>query len=315
MRIVVTGASGFVGREMLRRTALSGHHTVPLVRHSAGIEEEVIVGDLAEVDPIVINRAMEGADAVVHLAARTHVMRDAPDATEAFRRANVLATEKVLRAANQSAVGRFVFMSSIKVNGEETQPGERFSGEDVPKPEDDYGRTKLEAERLVTNAALSSQTEVVILRPPLVYGPSVGGNFGRLVAAVRRGVPLPFGAIDNLRSLISVRNLAEATLRAVEAPVQGATVVTLCDGEDVSTRGLVLSIGKAIGRPAHLLPIPPSLMHIAGRLTGRSSEARRLLNNLQVDTSAACKLLSWKPSEQLDAALTRMFRQGNEGAQ
>lgn len=315
MKIAITGASGFVGGELLRTAEEAGHCVVPIVRSGTGRRGEFVAGNLESAEVAALTNALDGVDAVVHLAARTHVMRDHGDVLATYRRINVEATARLMQAVAAAGVRRVVYMSSIKVNGEETQSGERFSGSDVPQPEDDYGRTKYEAEQLVAIEGDRAGFETTILRPPMIYGRGVAGNFERLVTAVTKGIPLPFGLIDNRRSLISVRNLADATLRAAEVPGAGGAVLTLCDGEDVSTRTLVQAIGRAVGRPARLLPVPPFALKLAGRLAGRGAEARRLLGNLQVDTAAARRELGWMPTEQLEQVLPGMLshRLGAEG--
>jgi nucleoside-diphosphate-sugar epimerase len=307
MKIAITGASGFVGSELLSRAAEAGHSVVPIVRSRTGRRGEFVAGNLESCDVAALAEALGGVDAVIHLAARTHVMHDYGDAFAAYRSINVEATARLTQAVAMAGVKRVVYMSSIKVNGEETRPGVRYSGSDLPQPEDDYGRTKYEAEQLVAIEGDRTGFETTILRPPLIYGQGVAGNFGRLVSAVTRGIPLPFGLIDNRRSLISVRNLADATLRAAEAENVGGAVLTLCDGEDVSTRMLAQAIGRAVGRPARLVPVPSFALRLVGRAAGRGAEVRRLLGNLQVDTSVARRALGWMPTEQLEQALPRML--------
>jgi nucleoside-diphosphate-sugar epimerase len=307
MKVGITGATGFVGRELTRQAEAAGYVVVPIVRRATGRRGEIITGDLEMADVTALARGLMGVDAVVHLAARTHVLRDHSDMLAQYRRINVAATDCLLQAITAAGVKRLIFMSSIKVNGEETYPGHRFSGNDLAQPQDEYGRTKHEAEKLIGAVACRTGLRTVVLRPPMIYGPGVGGNFARLVTAVRRGIPLPFGRIDNRRSLISVRNLSDATMLALTASDVNGTVLTLCDGEDVSTRSLVETIGKAIGRRARLLPVPPKVLKMMGLLTGRSEEVRRLVGDLQVDAAAAREKLGWTPGEQLETALTRMF--------
>jgi nucleoside-diphosphate-sugar epimerase len=307
MKIAITGATGFVGRELARQAEAAGHVVVPIVRGATHRCGEIITGNLETADITALARGLTGVDAVVHLAARTHVLRDHGDMMTQYHHINVTATDRLLQAITAAGVKRLIFMSSIKVNGEETRPGNRFSGNDLPQPLDDYGRTKHEAEQLICAVASRTGLQTVVLRPPMIYGPCVGGNFARLLAAVRRGMPLPFGRINNRRSLISVRNLADATMLALTASDVNGAVLTLCDGEDVSTRRLVEAIGQAIGRRARLLPVPPTALKMAGLVTGRGEEVRRLLGNLQVDSAAAREQLGWTPVEQLETALTRMF--------
>ncbi|WP_162236357.1 NAD-dependent epimerase/dehydratase family protein [Sphingomonas sp. Leaf23] len=304
MKIALTGATGFVGRTLVRRLEDAGHDVVRIVRHSTGNAGDIIAGPLERSDPNFLSTSLSGTDAIAHLAALTHVATNAKDAREAFWRVNVEGTRRLLMAATSAKIPRFVYMSSVKVNGEATLPGQRFSGADVPQPEDDYGHTKHEAEQLVRAASI----ENVVLRPPMVYGAEVAGNFARLVDSVRRGVPLPLGRIDNRRSLISVDNLAAATACALTHPDAGGAVVTLSDGEDYSTATLVRAIGDAIDRPARLLPVPVALLQLAGRLTGRTGVVRRIVGNLQVDNEEACQRLGWTPNDTIHTALPRMLK-------
>lgn len=303
MRIALTGATGFVGRTLKQRLEKAGHAVVSIVRRDTGDPGDVAVGPLEESNAGVLTTALSGVDAVAHLAALTHVTGNPQNARQAFQRVNVEATRRLLRAACDAKVARFVYMSSIKVNGEETRPGQHFSGADAPSPEDDYGCTKYQAEQLVRSASIES----VILRPPMVYGADVAGNFARLVSAVRRGVPLPLGCIDNRRSLISVDNLADATMCALTHDGAVGAVVTLSDGEDCSTATLVRAIGDAIGRPARILPVPVAALTLTARMTGRTTIVRRIVGNLQVDNSEARTRLNWTPHDRLETALLRML--------
>lgn len=304
MKIAITGATGFVGRELCHHLREAGHIVVPIVRRTIGLPNEVVAGPLEGANPAMLANGLREVDAVAHLAALTHIREDC---RQAFHQVNVDGTRRLLDAIDAAGVGRVVYMSSIKVNGEETQPGERFCGTDIPAPEDEYGRTKHEAERLIATAVRAAARHAVILRPPMVYGSGVAGNFGRLVAAVRRGVPLPFGGVDNRRSLISVRNLVDATAIALTRSDAGGSVLTLCDGEDVSTPDLIEAIGQAVGRRPRLIPLPTGILKFAGRLTGHSDDVRRMIGNLQVDNEAARIALNWAPRDQLCPALRRML--------
>lgn len=309
MKVAITGANGFVGRELIQMFQHDGVEVFPIVRRESGLPNEIVSGNLEATDIERLSYRLEGINAVVHLAARTHVMKTETDALEKYTRTNVEGTRRLLAAVTNSAVERFVFMSSIKVNGERTYPGQIFSGNDDPRPEDDYGNTKRVAEDIIRDIAVRTGLRTAILRPPMVYGLGVGGNFARLVTAVRRGLPLPFGMIDNRRSLISVRNLCEATVKATTISNLGNLVLTLSDGKDVSTRHLVRSIGMAVSRPARLVPVPSSLLYALGLFSGRQNEVRRIIGNLQVDTMTAQHALGWIPSETLDTGLQRIFRQ------
>ena len=239
--------------------------------------------------PDSVENALSGADAVVHLAARVHVMKDrATDPLAEFRRVNTEVTLALGRAALREGVRRFVFLSSIKVNGERTE-GKPFTERDAPAPVDAYAVSKWEAERGLAQLGL----DLVVLRPPLVYGPAVKGNFLRLMKLVARGVPLPLAGVANCRSLIYVGNLASAIERAVRAErsVQGPLLVS--DGEDLSTAQLVRRLGDAMGRRARLFTLPPALLHALGRALGKGEEVSRMIESLRVDCSAARRELQW----------------------
>lgn len=304
MRIAITGATGFVGRELSHHLHEAGHIVIPIVRQATGLPNEVVAGPLETANPAVLANGLRHIDAVAHLAALAHI-REATQ--QAFHRVNVEGTRHLLDAIVAAGVGRVVYMSSIKVNGEETQPGKCFRGTDTPAPEDDCGRTKHEAELLIAAAVRAAALSAVILRPPMVYGAGVSGNFGRLVTAVRRGVPLPLGGVNNRRSLISVHNLVDATTIALMRSDAGSSVLTLSDGEDVSTPTLIEAIGHAVGRRPQLIPLPPNILKLVGRLAGRGDEVRRIIGNLQVDNQAARAVLNWTPRDQLGSALRRML--------
>lgn len=308
MKIAVTGASGFVGRELLTRLQQAGHDVVPIVRRKTGLSNEVIAGDLECADVSALADGLHGVDGIAHLAALTHVRGHPADAQQSFQRVNVQGTQRLLNAATAAGIKRVVYMSSIKVNGEETRFDHRFSGHDTPSPEDDYGRTKYEAELLIADEAVTAGLQTVILRPPMVYGRGVAGNFGRLVSAVQQGVPLPFRLVNNRRSLISVCNLADATICALTSAKAAGMILPVSDGKDYSTRALVEAIGFAVGRQARLFPVPVSALKLAGRLLGRGDEVRRIVGNLQIDNDAACAALGWTPQDNLQPALTRMLR-------
>ncbi|MEG3092923.1 NAD-dependent epimerase/dehydratase family protein [Sphingomonas sp. PB1R3] len=303
MKIALTGATGFVGRTLAQCLVDAGHDVVRIVRNETGNPGDIVIGPLETSDIAALSVRLRGVNALAHLAALTHAAPDLPDPRSAFYRVNVEGTRRLLAAATDTGISRFVYMSSIKVNGEETPSGKRYSGQDAPEPEDDYGRTKYEAEQLIRAAEIES----VVLRPPMVYGADVAGNFARLVAAVRRGYPLPLGCIDNRRSLISVDNLAEATMLALTRPEARGAVLTLSDGEDCSTAMLVRKIGDAIGRPARLVPVSLGVLRLAGRLTGQGAAVRRIVGNLQVDNDEACARLGWVPRDRLETALLRML--------
>jgi len=244
--------------------------------------------------PGEVEAALPGADAVVHLAARVHVMRDsAADPLAEHRRVNRDATLELARAAQRAGTRRFVFLSTVKVNGERTE-GAPFTERDAPAPADPYAVSKWEAEQGLQQMAGAGALELVILRPPLVYGPGVKGNFLRLLKLVRAGVPLPLGGVANRRSLIYVGNLASAIERAVRAAptVRGTFLVS--DDADLSTPELIRELGHAMGRRARLFALPPALLGALGRALGKGDEVGRMIESLRVDCSAARRELQWQ---------------------
>lgn len=310
--LLVTGASGFVGSALARHLVERGFAVRGTARGAssampAGVHP--IHAELAERTDW--SAALGGVDTVVHCAARVHVMREAAvDPLAEFRRVNVEGTLGLARQAAAAGVRRFVFLSSIKVLGESTRPGRPFTPDDRPAPEDAYGTSKHEAEAALLALAAATGLEVVIIRPPLVYGPGVKGNFASLVRWVRRGRPLPFGAIDNRRSLVALDNLVSFSALCADrarSPSAANQVYLVSDGQDESTPDLVRRIARAYGARPALLPVPPALMRGAARLLGRQAAADRLLGSLQVD-SAKCGQLGWRPAVTMDQQLEKMAR-------
>ena len=296
--VLVTGANGFVGRAVCAELARQGHRVRAVVRditRSDGLPGEPLVIDkpFAHAD---WSGALDGVDAVVHLAARVHVMQEtAADPLTEFRAANVEGTRALANAAARFGVRRFVFVSSIKVNGEGTPPGRPYRPDDPPRPQDAYGISKWEAESALHEIARDSDLEISIVRPPLVYGPGVGGNFLRLLKLVRRGIPLPLGAVDNRRSLIYNGNLASVLLACVAHPAAAGRTFLASDGDDMSTAQLVRRIGECLATHARLVPVPVSVLRLAGALTGRAAEVDRLVGSLVVDSSSLRTALGWSP--------------------
>jgi len=248
--------------------------------------------------------AVRGADAVVHLAARVHVMRDTTaDPLTEFRRVNMAATENLARQAARAGVRRFVYLSSVKVNGEETSPGHPFTEMDVPLPMDPYGVSKHEAELALRDVARKTGLEVVIIRPPLVYGPGVKANFRHMMRWLSSGLPLPLGAIDNRRSLVGLDNLVDLIVRCVNHPSAPNETFLVSDGEDLSTTQLLRRLAKALGHPDRLIPIPASVLELGFRMFNKGDIAQRLCGSLQVDISHARKLLNWRPPLSVDECL------------
>jgi nucleoside-diphosphate-sugar epimerase len=243
-----------------------------------------------------------GVDIVVHLAARVHVMRDsATDPLAEFRRVNVAGTERLALAAATAGVRRFVFLSSVKVNGEKGG----YNESDPPAPQDAYGISKHEAELGLRVIAAETGMEVVIIRPPLVYGPGVKANFHVLLWAVARGVPLPLGAIHNRRSLVALDNLVDIIVTCIDHPAAANQTFLVSDGEDLSTTELIRHLARAMGRPARLIPVPASVLMAGATLLGKREVAARLCGSLQVDITKARELLGWLPPITMDEGLRR----------
>jgi len=300
VRVLVTGATGFVGKALVRDLAGRGHGAIPVVRRAAALPHEVIVPDMnAQTD---WHPALAGCDAVVHLAARVHLMHDtAQDPLALYRATNTEATLNLARQAARAGVKRFVFVSSIKVNGEGRDTPYRET--DVAAPEDAYAISKWEAEQGLQRIAQETGLEIVILRPPLVYGPGVKANFLRLMRMVQRGWPLPLGAIRNRRSLLYLGNFVDAICLCVEHPAAAGQTFLLDDGQPVSTPELVRAVARAMGRPARLLAVPVDMLEIVGTLLGKRASVARLKGSLWVDSSLIRRRLGWTPPYSMEAGL------------
>ncbi|HVL59100.1 MAG TPA: SDR family oxidoreductase [Burkholderiaceae bacterium] len=305
MKVLVTGANGFVGQALLPALLRAGHSVRAAVRvpgRCGSPIDEVAVGDLSEATDW--RAAVDGTDCVIHLAARVHVMRDvAADPLQAFRRVNVAATEALARAAAEAGVRRLVYLSSVKVNGESTTGRAAFTESDPPLPQDPYGVSKAEAESALRAAGRATGLQIVVLRPPLVYGPQVKGNFLRLLRWVSRGVPLPLASADNRRSLIYVGNLADALVACVEHPDAANELFLVSDREDLSTAQLIRRLADALGVRPRLLRFPPSLLSALAGAAGKSAEAERLLGSLRIDSTRISQRLGWSPPHPVDQGL------------
>jgi nucleoside-diphosphate-sugar epimerase len=308
--ILVTGASGFVGGALVRRLIANGacNSVVVAVRRKAESLAEVIrqvqVGELLPATDW--GQALQDVDVVVHCAGRVHVMQDdAMDPLQAYREVNVNGTLSLAIQAAQAGVGRFVFVSSIKVNGEATQHGYPFTADDVPAPLDPYGMSKLEAEQGLREIESQTGMEVVVVRPPLVYGPGVKANFASIMRWVARGIPLPLGAIHNSRSLVALDNLVDLLVACLKHPAAAGQTFLVSDGEDVSTTELLRRTAQAMGQKALLLPVPASVLVLCATLLGKRAVAQRLCGSMQVDIAKTCRLLGWIPPLTLDQGLRK----------
>jgi len=245
---------------------------------------------------------------VIHTAARAHIMKDeAADPLTEYRRINVDGTLNLARQAAEAGVRRFIFISSIKVNGEQTSFDKPFTAEDLPAPEDAYGISKYEAEQELMQIAADTGLEVVIIRAPLVYGPGVKGNFSSMMQVVKKGFPLPLGAINNLRSLVALDNLVDLIITCINHPAAANQVFLAGDGEDLSTTELLRGVAKAAGVPSRLIPVPASVLMFMASLVGKKEMAQRLIGSLQVDISKARDLLGWTPPLSVQEGLSRCF--------
>jgi len=310
MRVLLTGATGFVGGELCAHLARAGQHLILRTAVRSGrapppcSSETVVVGDLGSLTDW--HSALEGVDVVVHTAARAHVM-DGSVTEEEFTEVNARATLQLARSAAQAGVTRFVFLSSIKVNGE-GEPGRPYLASDTPRPDDAYARSKWLAEQYLQEVAAARGMQAVVVRSPLVYGPHVKGNFLRLMSWVRKGRPLPLGRIHNARSLVNVWNLCDLLRRLLEHPAAGGRTWLVSDGEDLSTPELVRRVARAMGRRANLLPVPAPLLEGAALLVGRRAQLRRLCDSLTVDISATRQELGWAPPVSATDGIARTVR-------
>lgn len=304
--LLVTGATGFVGSVLCAQLETQGRHFRRIVRRTSGEQEECSTEVIPNIDGFVDwSKALYGVTHIIHLAARVHLLDDqALDPLIEYRKVNVQGTVNLARQAAQAGVKRFVFVSSVKVNGESTQLGRPFTADDTPSPEDPYGVSKYEAEQELLCLARDVDMEVVIVRPPLVYGPGVKANFERMMHWVSKGLPLPLGAItNNRRSLIAVDNLVDLLIRCADHPKAAGRIFMASDGEDLSTKALLCRLGIAMKQPVYLWPIPSSILNVFATLLGKAKIADRLLGSLQVDIGETRRLLDWSPVIAVDEAL------------
>ena len=305
--VLVTGASGFVGQRLTYRLEESGRPVRAAFRRLGFAPESIKVKSIftGELTPEFCWRAaLLEVDTIVHLAARVHVMHEtATDALAEFRRVNVLGTLQLARQAADLGVRRFVFVSSVKVNGEVTQLGRPFRADDRPAPIDAYGVSKLEAEQALLDLAKTTGLEVVIIRPVLIYGPGVKANFLKMMQWLYRGMPLPFGLINNQRSLVGLDNMLSLITTCMDHPAAKNQVFLVSDGEDLSTPELLRRTAKALGKNARLLPVSTSVLAVAAGVFGKRDFAQRLCGSLQVDINKTRELLGWAPPQSVDEGL------------
>jgi len=304
--IFVTGASGFVGSSLVLVLLSKGIRPLVAGSHIYKFREWPLGVITRDVRPY--GTEFGGVSTVIHLAARVHVMHDtAADPLAAFREVNVDTTLQLASQAAAAGVRRFVFVSSVKVNGETTGEDHPFTERDAAAPQDAYALSKWEAEQGLRQIADSTDMEVVIIRPPLVYGPGVKANFAALMRAVQRGVPLPLGAVRNLRSLVGLDNLVDFIITCAHHPAAANQTFLVSDGADISTPDLVRAMASAAGRQARLLPVPVGVLASLASLLDKRAAVDRLCSSLQLDISKARELLHWAPPVTLDEGLRRAF--------
>lgn len=305
LKIALTGATGLVGGALL--SPLQGSNLVLLgrTRPSKGNHQFVKV----ELDTTNdYSSTLSGIDVVIHCAARVHIMHDqAKDPLAAFRQVNTLGTLNLARQAAAAGVKRFIFLSSVKVNGEATTKGAAFCYQDPVKPEDAYGTSKAEAEKALRLLAIETGMELVVIRPPLVYGPGVKANFAAMLKLAQKNLPLPLGAIHNKRSLVALDNLVDLIVTCIDHPKAANQTFLVSDDQDVSTTELLQMMTRAAGKKPLLLPVPVSWLKLAGKFTGKQAVIDKLCGNLQVDISHTKETLAWKPPMSVEEGIARCF--------
>lgn len=314
MRVLVTGATGFVGTDLVAR--LHAGAGVDVVAATRFCPDGCVLHGASSVIPMEAMSpctnwmtSLHSVTAVVHLAALVHRMDDLSlESLAEYRRVNVAATINLAKQAAAAGVRRFVFVSSVKVNGEETLPGHPFTEADPPAPHDPYAISKMEAEQGLLALAAETGMEVVIIRPPLVYGPGVKANFLSMMRWLARGVPLPLGAVQNRRSLVALDNLVDLIITCLEHPAAANQIFLVSDGEDMSTTELLRRTATALGKTARLLPVSQAILASIFKMVHKGALSQRLCGSLQVDITKARNLLGWEPPVRVDAALMKTAR-------
>jgi nucleoside-diphosphate-sugar epimerase len=307
-RVLVTGANGFIGRRVVSELVKRNIPVTVALRSESPFGDSVKTVHIDDIGPQSDwTAALQDCGAVVHLAARVHRMHDDDtDPIAAYRRVNAEGTAALARQAERAGVRRFVFLSSIKVNGEASPAGRGFTEADPVAPQDPYGISKAEAEAALFDLARRSALEVVVIRPPLVYGPGVKANFLNMTRAIARGLPLPFGAVrENRRSLVAVDNLVDLIITCLQHPAGANQIFLAGDGEDLSTTELLQRTADAMGVRARLVPVPVAWLNTLTMLLGRRGIMQRLGGTLQVDISKARRVLNWTPPVSVDEGLRR----------
>lgn len=309
MNVLLTGASGFLGRRVFKNCQHRGLYILACARDTHN--SDLAFTKSPDIGPVADwGRTLHGIDVVIHTAGVAHWNGQASN--EFSRRLQSVNVEGTLNLARQAAaadVKRFIFISSIGVNGNiSSRP---FTAVSQPNPSEPYAQSKWQAEQGLWQVQEETGVELVIIRPPLVYGPNAPGNVGSLVRWLERGIPLPLGAVHNKRSLVGIDNLADLIIRCIDHPAAANQLFLASDGEDLSTTQLLRGMGNAMGKPARLIPVPDGLLQFGATLLGRKAMAQRLLGSLQVDISKTCELLDWKPPYTVEEGLRRCFERSN----
>lgn len=302
-KVLVTGASGFVGSALVEQICRRGNFQAIAACRTASKARGGVVHRHHDLLDFAHLPKLDDIDTVIHVAARVHIMKKGPSDLESFRAANVQGTVTLARQAAAAGVRRFIYVSSVKVNGEHTSPQKPFSAFDSPMPVDAYGISKHEAEQQLQALTRDTQMQLVVVRPPLVYGPGVKANFRTLMACIARRLPLPLGAIDNRRSLVAIDNLVDLLITCIEHPGAAGQTFLVSDDNDVSTTQLLNSLARSMQVTPLLLPIPVLALKMAAAMIGKSEQARRVLESLQVDIRHTRERLGWAPPVSMEAAI------------
>lgn len=309
-RVLVTGVTGFIASALVPMLSEQGYHVRGASRKDCPtIQDNSVVGEIGPATDW--SEALADVDVVVHLAARVHIMDEqSKDPLAAFRTVNLEGTRQLAEQAVAAGVKRFIFVSSIKVNGEKTDTIP-FRATDEAKPEDPYGLSKAEAESALQKLCHETSMEWVVIRPPLVYGPGVKGNFNKLLRLVAKGIPLPFKGGKNKRSLVSVYNLADLICRCIDSSEAAKQVFLVSDHQDVTIEELLIKMADALDVPSRLFYFPPQLLQLAATLFGKKKEIERLLGTLVVDIDRTRETLNWEPPLELEQGLNRTIEKWN----
>lgn len=307
--LIITGATGFIGRRLAAHLAATGRRATAFTRRAddhlpAGIASRPL-------DALLDGSRTEdlAGASLIHLLGRAHVMKETEsDSLAAFRAVNVDLTLGIARRFAEAGGRRFVFVSSIKANGEQTEPGQPFRHDSAPAPVDPYGLSKWEAEQALHRLAAETGLDVVVVRPTLVLGPGAAGNVDAMLRWLKKGAPLPFGAIDNRRSFVGIDNLVSLLLAAADHPRAAGETFLAADPEALSTPALLRRIGTLLGRSPRLIPVPPGLIRLLANLVGQQARADRLLGSLEVDSSHQTRTLGWTPPKSIDQSLSDLIR-------